>query len=424
MGEWLPGRDRAILRELAGRVREFAEETVNQECVRQWYLHDENRAERPLILTETDGGFPMIMPEYRPRCETPWAQKQEGDLRLLLLHAEVIQDDFPIEPVMNCPWPIQSSGYGVETGVTRTENAGERSAYHIDPAFPNFPEGLDRLRFRTHSVDRAAADAEYARMAEVYDGLLGVRMRGNPWWTMGLTIIAINFIGLEELMVYMYEEPEALHQLMAFLRDDNLRKVEWLEAEGLLTLNNENDYNGSGSRGYTRRLPQPDWTPGAPARSRDLWTLLESQETVGVGPDLYAEFIFPYENAIAERFGSVYYGCCEPVHTRWHVLKRMANLKRVSVSPWCDEAVMAEALGTHYGYSRKPNPTLISTAVFDEEAIRADLRTTMELTRAHGCSAEIVMKDVHTLHGEPDRLPRWVRLAREVTAEVYGVPVG
>jgi hypothetical protein len=148
-----------------------------------------------------------------------------------------------------------------------------------------------------------------------------------------------------------------------------------------------------------------------------LWTLIESQETVGVGPNQYAEFIFPYENSIAERFGGVYYGCCEPVHTRWSVLKHMANLKRVSVSPWCDQAFMAEAVQDQFVYSRKPNPTLVSTDQFDEDCIKEDIRSTLSVTTPNRCRTEIVMKDVHTLNGEPDRLTRWVSLTREVIGE-------
>lgn len=102
------------------------------------------------------------------------------------------------------------------------------------------------------------------------------------------------------------------------------------------------------------------------------------------------------------------------MNNRWHVLKRFPNLARVSVSPWADEAFMARECGRKVVYSRKPNPTLISTTRFDEDAIRADLRKT--LSAAGGCRLEIVMKDVHTINNEPERLPRWVALAREVIA--------
>jgi hypothetical protein len=203
---------------------------------------------------------------------------------------------------------------------------------------------------------------------------------------------------------------------MGFMRDDQLALIDWLEKENLLNLNNENDYIGSGSTGYTRQLPKADGKQGGAVRAKDLWVLSESQETVGVGPDLFEEFIFQYQLPVIERFGLCYYGCCEPVHTRWHVLKKIPNLQRVSVSPWCDEVFMAEALGRKVVYSRKPNPTQISCEKFDEELIRQDLRRT--LFAAKECSLELVMKDVHTLCGRPERLGRWVELAREACAEM------
>ncbi len=412
--------DVAVLRELAQRYREMCDSPRNRELHRLWYRHDEGAGERPLLLTETDGGMRMVLPELQLRCREPWAQGQEQAFLAALMHVEVIRDDFPLDPYVTLGWGINMSDYGVPVHHTQPTTDGTRGAAHIDAALPDFPRDLDRLRPRSYSVNREAVQEQRQVLCEVYDGILEVRLRHNPWWTLGLTITAINFVGIEGLMLYMYEEPEGLHRLLAFLRDEHMAMLDWMEREDLLLLNNESDYCGSGSRGYTHRLPQADWTPDRPVRTRDLWTLLESQETVGVGPDLYAEFIFPYENSIAERFGSVYYGCCEPVHTRWEVLKHLAHLKRVSVSPWCNEAFMAEALGKEFVYSRKPNPTLVSTAFFDEETIRDDFRATLTQTKAHGNSVEIIMKDVHTLHGDSSRLTRWVEIGRAVVDEVYG----
>jgi hypothetical protein len=227
-----------------------------------------------------------------------------------------------------------------------------------------------------------------------------------------MTIVAIDLIGMENLMLSMYDNPQELHRLMAFLRDDHLAMIDWLEKENLFSLNNESDYIGSGSMGYTHKLPQADYKPGQPIRTKDLWVLSESQETVGVSPQLFEEFIFQYQLPVIQRFGACYYGCCEPVHNRLHVLKKIPNLKRVSVSPWCDQTFMGEALGRDYVFSRKPNPTLISCEQFDEDLIRQDLLQT--LTAAKNCNLEIIMKDVHTLRGDPSRLGRWVRLARKM----------
>jgi hypothetical protein len=74
---------------------------------------------------------------------------------------------------------------------------------------------------------------------------------------------------------------------------------------------------------------------------------------------------------------------------------------------------MAQALGSDYVFSRKPNPTLISTGVFDEQVIRSDVRQTLDVACGCGCRLEIIMKDVHTLHDEPQRLAHWVQIARE-----------
>jgi hypothetical protein len=412
--------DAAVLREMAKRVRDLAQGPANLERIRLWYKHDECRGERPLILTETDGGLQIVVGDYKPRCREAWAVAQEWELLRHITHAETIGDDWPIDPAVDCPWEITRSNFGVETHETAPQTDGTRGAVHIDAVLQDLERDFHKLRPRTYAVDREKTRAKVAAMEEVFGGILPVRMRTVPWWSLGLTFMAINLIGLEQLMLYMYDQPAALHRLMAFLRDQNLAMVEWMEREGLLTLNNGNDYIGSGSRGYTHELPQKDHKSGDPVRPRDMWALLESQETVGVGPDLYGEFIYPYEDAIARRFGRVYYGCCEPVHTRWEVVKNLTNLRRVSISAWCNEDIMAETLADRYVYSRKPSPAMISTEKFDEELIRANIRHTLERTKAHGCSAELVMKDVHTLRGEQDRLTRWVRIVRDVIAEIYG----
>ena len=43
-------------------------------------------------------------------------------------------------------------------------------------------------------------------------------------------------------------------------------------------------------------------------RTIDMWGFAESQETVGVSPRMFAEFIFPDQLPILERFGLNCYG--------------------------------------------------------------------------------------------------------------------
>ena len=410
--------DADILRALGRRKAEIAQAEDNLERKRLWYAHDAGHSERPMVLAEAWAIFEML-PEAQPKCQEPWAQDLERFLKFEIYQYEQVRDDHVIEPYVGYNWTFNISDYGVTSKQEYASRvSGNISSRHWDPPIKDMSRDLDLLRPRTFAVDREDTLARKAALESVFDGICPVRLRGHFWWTAGLTITAIDLIGLENMMVYMCTEPEALHRLMAFLQADRLAQADFMERERLLSLDNENDYIGSGSMGYTKALPQSDWRPGDPVRLKDVWVLVESQETVSVSPEQFNEFVIQYLEPIAARFGRCYYGCCEPVHDRWDHVKKLPNLKRVSVSPWCDQAIMAEALGRDYVFSRKPNPTLISTPDFDEDLIRADLRTTLETAR--NCNLEIIMKDVHSVCGHTERVGRWVELAYEMIARVHG----
>ncbi len=423
----LAPRDRDILRQLGARKAEIALHPVNEERRRAWLALDCGEGDRVMVLAEHGGIRDARRPFSGDRleCVDGWARSVEAGLRADIWLFEQLQDDHVAEPWLNAGWQVSCSDYGVQAVVHQGGDATHMGSRRWDPPIRDLDRDFDKLRPRTFAVDRDATLTAMERLENVLGDILQVRLRGSHYWTMGLTWRAIELIGLDHLMLTMYDQPQGLHRLMAFLRDDHQAFSDWLETEGLYTLNNENDYIGSGSMGYTADLPRggrPADAPVAapvdtsadtpvPVTAADLWVLLESQETVGVGPEFFEEFIFPYQSSLAARFGKTYYGCCEPVDNRWHVIERIPNLARVSVSPWADQEAMAAALGRDYVFSRKPNPTLISTGVFDERAIRADIRRTLEIAR--GCRLEIIMKDVHTLNEEPERLARWVRIARE-----------
>lgn len=411
-----PTHEIDAIRRLADRVAAIAADPVNLERKRLWYAHDAGTGARPMVLAEVGGIRDQRNPLRQDElvCHDPFLRGLEWHLQSQVYQFDELQDDHVVEPVINVNWQVRISDFGVH-GVEHSSSSDVSLASKSwDPPISDIDRDFAKLTPRTYAVDREASEADLARHQAIFDDILPVRRRGYFWWS--FTPPMMPLLGLEGLMLAMYDNPEGVHRIMGFLRDEQVRLGRWLEAEGLLGLNNENDYIGSGSVGYTRDLPQADAPAGGPVRLADQWVLHESQETVCVSPEQYEEFIFPYELSMAAMFGKCYYGCCEPVSSRWHVLSRLPNLARVSVSPWADEAVMAEAVGTRIVYCRKPNPALISTEIFDEEAIRADLRHT--LTAAQGCRLELVMKDVHTLNNEPWRLARWVAIAYEEIARM------
>ncbi len=423
----IPTADQDVLRGLAERKARIASSALNQERRELWYRHNAVEGARPMVLAEIQGVLDETVPDSALVCTHETARRLERGLRSELYEHEVVSDDHVLEPWIDLPWKVEATPFlpasELSIHVPKRDD-GKIGARRWDPPVRDIGRDFGKLRKREFSVDREATLAEKAEVEAIFDGILPVRLRGAYWWTFGMTWTVIDLIGLENLMLFLYDDPEGLHRILKFVHDDQVAFATWLEENGLLNLNNENDYIGSGSRGHVRELPKPGLppqqagAPNRPARTRDLWLLLESQETVGVGPEQFEQFVFPYQLDLASRFGLVYYGCCEPVHNRWKVIRRIPNLRSVSVSPWADEAFMAEALSGKYVYSRKPNPAQVSTSVFDEGTIRADIRRTFEVAR--GCDIEIVMKDVHTLSGHPERLARWVQIAREESDRVFG----
>jgi hypothetical protein len=399
--------DRNILRPLAARFREIAELPEQAERKRRLASLNELRPERPIILAYPDGAWSEIVPNSSLQCESEKLREWEWTLRAKIFWWDHIRDDNSLEAFFNVAWHIDAGNYGV---VIPYEHGAGRGSYHWAAPFEDIETGFQKLKEPEYKVDREATHADVALATGLFGDLLPVRIRGRAWWTSGLTWEAIKLIGLETLMLAPYDQPEGLHRLMAWLRDQHMRFLDWLECERLLSHSNQDDYTGSGGVAYTGELPQPDARPDGPARLIDIWGFAESQETVGVSPQMFEEYVLPYQMPILERFGLNCYGCCEPLHDRIDPILKAPRLRRISVSPWTDQKIMAEKLGRKYIFSRKPNPTQICLS-FNEELIRQDIANTLAI--AGEGSLEIIMKDTQTVQNEAWRIERWIKIALE-----------
>lgn len=403
-----PQSDIDVLRSLARRKRELADSPRHEALRQAWRDHNALRGDRPMVLCFPEGAWRETLAPADLQCVNDTARGWEMGLRMQLYSDQQLRHDAPMEPVFNIGWRVERGDYGVDIPQHKSEEAG---SYVWDPPVKDIDRDMDQLRFRQPTVDRPLTLALHERAKEVFDGILDVRLRGPYWWTLGMTWEVAKLIGLEQLMLLMLDNPAGVHRMMAWMRDEHLHWIDWFEREGLLSPINQDDYVGSGGMAYTDELPQPDWREGDPVRLIDLWGFGESQETVGVGPAMFEEFILPYQVTVLERFGLNCYGCCEGLHSRIDsVLRDIPRLRRVSVSPWADQPVMAEKLAGRCIYSRKPNPTLVC-GNFHDDAIRQDIRETLRCAGEQ--PLEIILKDTHTVLNEPHRLVRWVELAHE-----------
>ena len=395
--------ERAVLRRLGERVMALSTRQIEADKKVLWTRQNALQASRPLILCDPEFSWREIIPESSLECTHSLARHWEHRLRKEIFWGEKMGDDRVIESRFAVGWVYKRTFWGPDT-----------SSVNPQPALRDLND-LSGLQFQTITVDRDATTEVVHLAREVFDRVLPVKLREKWYWSLGLTRELIKMRGFSQFMKDIKENPQGVHNLMAFLRDGTLDLITFLENAGLYSLNNEGDYIGSGGFGWTTQLPAKDYQ--GTARAKDLWALFESQDTKDLAPELFDEFVLQYQKPVMARFGLVCYGCCEPMSERWDYLKNISNIRRVSVSPSCDRAKMAAALQDKYVYSCRPNPAILSTSVFDEAAARKDIRDIIE--KAKGCHIEIIMKDHDTIHNDPARAIAWCQIAKEEIARYY-----
>lgn len=405
--------DREVLRPLAERVARLADSPRMHQTRQLWKRLNRLEKTRPVIFCDPENGWNEIITEAQMRCQGRLARRWEMDLRKEIFWAEVMGDDKPLEACFDVPYTVSPDDWGLQTVFHRTDAAG---SCVWDAPVKDYDRDLKKLHSPQFEIDWQTTRGCLELARDAFGDLLTVRLKGIWWWSLGVTLPAAMLRGLANLMYDLVENPDGLKALLAIISKGHLEKLDYLEANNLLSLNNDATYVGSGGFGLTDELPQADFT--GRVRCQDMWGFTESQETVGVSPQMYDQFVFPNEKPIMDRFGLTCYGCCEPLHSRWHVVRQHHNLRRVSCSPWADLEKMADYLQDRYILSLKPNPAALAVAELNEEAIRQSLRRAMEITR--GCIVEVIMKDNHTLAGRPENAVTWCRIAKEEACRAAG----
>ncbi len=419
--------DRSVIRGLASQWMDLSALPVMAERKRLWKAVHDLKPERPVILFET-AWIEGFVSDGELACEDPFLRSVERNLRVTLRQAEELGDDLVVEPYYRLGWKMRFSDYGVPVEVRSAVHQAASIAYTF--SFPiATPGDIAKLKPRSIAVDREKTGRLRGILDDVMGDILPVRLGNydpfayefdvgeygdlgfNGNFFFGLTWQVYRFIGNQGLLYWVYDAPEAIHRLMEYMLADRVAVFEYFEREGLLALNTDSQMAGPRSYGYVSDLPAAE-TPGKVAL-KDLWGWAESQEAANLSPAMYKEFVLPYLARLSERFGLVYYGCCERVDDRLAmILDAISNLRSVSVSGWSNLAKTAELLGKNYVYSRKPTPAHISGPSPNWDLLKKDMQDTYAAAR--DCNLEILFRDVYTIGGDRSRLRRWVDMTKAI----------
>ncbi len=403
--------DRDRLRRLGARKAEIAALPVQAERRELWRRLNDRERSIPLVLINQIPWYEMQdVPELIPQCRDPFLRTVEEHLLRELYQWDHIQGDMIVEPVIYANLVIERGGFGIvadEDTITQGETGGIQS-HHYLPQIRG-PEDIGKLRPATVRHDETESHRRQELLQAVFDGLLPVVPRGLPGIWFAPWDQLVTWTGVTEILMDMVLRPDYVHALVDRYDELLCDMLDQCEQLGLLSSNNTSITVGSGGYGYTRDLPPADARPVG-RRPREMWTGSAPQIFAAVSPEMHDEFVLRHDKRWTDRFGLMYYGCCEPYHNKIELLRaRLPHLRKISCSPTCDAHRMAGQIGRDYVMSLKPNPAFLAEDRFRPEVVRADLDR--RLGEAAGCNIEIILKDISTVRSDPRRLWQWAEIA-------------
>jgi len=404
-------KERDILRELAKQVAEIAALPVQQETISLWKALNGLKPVRPMVMIDQVSWHEMeVDGELALQTQDAFCQGLETTLCRTLYSWKHMRADMVVEPMIDVPKVILGTDFGMQR-VERTAVGDPRNDvvghYYIDQL--KTEEDLHKIQMPDVVLDEEATAQAEERAHEILDGILGVRMQGSlPAFAAWDAIV--QWHGVENVLLDLMDRPAFMHSVISRLTEVQLSMLDQLEQKGLLGFG-QRTVHCTGA--YTDELPAAGFDPQCP-KARDLWTYGMAQIFAAVSLAMHQEFELDYAARWYSRFGLVYYGCCEPLHTKVGIIRKVPHVRKISMSPWVNVEQGAEQIGPDYVFSRKPSPALLAGDTWEPDAVERDLRDTLERCNRHGCPVEFILKDISTVRYQPQRLWEWVDVAMRV----------
>jgi len=417
----LPRADVVAVRELATRVAEIAAQPVQAVRVREWQALNGLQPERPMAMIDEIPWHELAAPgvpgadELVSRTTHPFSRELETSLLRELYRWNHLRVDMVVEPYVDIKKVINRPGWGIRISEDTIDQGGEvRSHQYIDQL--EHPEDVEKFRALEPSLDEPKTAEREAWAHELLDGLLEVRMQGLTGFNGDELAFPLwddieQFRGTEPILLDFMDRPEHLHAIADRLTTVRLEELDMLEARGLMGYGNDR-IHCTGAQ--TTELPKAGFDP-LHVRPVDTWTVGRSQLFVSVGDATFDEFVPPYYARWYERFGLGYFGCCDPLHSRIGSVRKIPNVRKVSMSAWAKVQKGAESIGPDFVFSRKPNPAMVAMDEWVPAIAEKDFDDVLEATRANGCPVEFTLKDISTCRTDPRRLWEWCEIAERKT---------
>lgn len=406
--------DKKILKELAKQKLEIASLSVHKERISMWKSLNDLKDVRPMVwINEIPWHEMNVDDQLTCRTSTEFTRTLETRIRRSIYRWKYLSVDMIVEPTMPCYLEIENTGFGISeiVDISRTDKSSNIISRDFKPQIEN-EEDLEKIK--TPKIDFRKKDTEkkFEAMRDIFEDILEVKKAGYPGFWFSSWDELIRWWDVQKLLLDLILKPELIHKAMKKLTNAYLNQLDQFESQNLLSSNNGNFRIGSGALGYTNELPERN-SIDTKVKTKDIWGSSAAQIFSSISPDMHVEFALQYEIQWMKRFGLNYYGCCEPLDKKIDILKKIPNLRKISMSPWVDLELGAKNIGRDYVFSYKPNPAIFAEETWNPEEIKKKLIE--DLKKIKNCNVEIIMKDISTVKYKPQRLWEWAKIATEVT---------
>jgi len=409
--------DEAVLRPLAAEYLRLSNDDRNLEALRLHAAVNDLRAARPAVLLdelpwhELNGDGEMTC-----RCTEPWLRDIEWLLRATLYKARHLRADMVVPPYLPVWKVIHSTGNRLRIEEkTLAADAGNHIVSHEYVDVLKTEADLERIHAPEITYDEAETMRRFERLGALVGDIVPVRLKGVEYLGVTTWDEISTYRGVTDLLVDLVDRPEFCHRMVRLLTDAKKAELDQYEALGLL---DADIHDLHCTAGRTGALPGPAYTGGRVTR-KDIWGRGTAQIFASVSKAMHEEFDIDYMVETVGQCGLVYYGCCEPLDRKIDIVEKIPNLRKISITPWANVDVAAEAIGRKYVLASKPNPASVAVPVLDEDALREEIGRILGAVRRNGCSADIVLKDVSTCGRNPENLFRWERIVMEMVRNAF-----
>ncbi|MDR1901689.1 MAG: hypothetical protein LBQ88_05320 [Treponema sp.] len=406
-------RDHEILKNLGNELAEIARLPVQNEKKQLWTSNNDLHPIRPMVYMDQLPWHEInTCDEMKLACEDEFLRSVEFGIRQLLYRWRHFPCDMVVENRIDIPHALHNLDYGMhiveEIRQTDTSNDVVSHKYKDQVATE---EDIDALKYDEIWVDEKLDRERMERCLEIFDGIMPVRFSGICFHA-GVWDRIAQMRSVQAILEDIIDRPEFIVKIVKKFVDISISTLDQCEKLGLLDPQMQYVHC---TGAYTDDLPPMEEGQAVP-KSKNVWAFGMAQLFTTVSPAMHEEYDIELVRPLYERFGLIYYGCCEPLHNKIDIVRKLKNVRKISMSPWADVHKGAENIHGDYVLSLKPNPAFLAVDFTEDNAAKI-VREAIAVCRANNTPLEIIQKDVSTVGYHLDYLDRWEKLVMGIVQD-------